>query len=237
MLRRCSISTTFTRSFSNSSTHFGTSNDRLSRLHLNVPAYPYGASSTYKQSNFGLYAGRHIQFGNVITEEFRLKFRRKWKPNVHGKRLWSTSLQRWIRIKVSTRALRTIDKEGGLDEYLLGEKKARIKELGMGGWLLRWRVMQTDAVRERFREERRRLGLPERSIEGGKGLEEEDGERKLGRDGIEVSEGEWKHQIDEYDRTLDENEAAEGEENEETIDLGEEDGRKGGDEVRRNSWW
>ncbi len=56
--------------------------------------------------------------------------------------------------------LRTLDKVGGLDEYLLGEKAARVKELGMEGWKLRWRIMQTEKVRERFRAQREALGLP-----------------------------------------------------------------------------
>ncbi len=56
------------------------------------------------------------------------------------------------------RALRTIDKEGGLDNYLLGEKPARIKELGMGGWLLRWRIMNTNHVRRRVEQERQTAG-------------------------------------------------------------------------------
>lgn len=64
-------------------------------------------------------------------------------------------------MKVQARVLRTIDKVGGLDEYLLGEKPQRIKELGVEGWRLRWKVMSTKAVRERFREERRLLGLPQ----------------------------------------------------------------------------
>jgi len=55
--------------------------------------------------------------------------------------------------------LRTVDKCGGLDEYLLGEKAQRIKELGMGGWKLRWRIMQTEKVKERFRRQREFLGL------------------------------------------------------------------------------
>lgn len=62
--------------------------------------------------------------------------------------------------------LRTIDKVGGLDEYLLGGKRARVKELGMGGWALRWSLWQTDMVRERFRTERERLGVPEGGWEG-----------------------------------------------------------------------
>jgi len=65
-----------------------------------------------------------------------------------------------IRVRITTRVLRTVDKCGGLDEYLLGSKARRIKELGMGGWKLRWRIMQTDKVKERFRKEREALGLP-----------------------------------------------------------------------------
>lgn len=69
------------------------------------------------------------------------------------------ALNRFVRVKVLARVLRTIDKVGGLDEYLLGEKPARIKELGMGGWALRWRLMRTEAVKERFRLQRIALGL------------------------------------------------------------------------------
>ncbi len=43
---------------------------------------------------------------------------------------------------MQARVLRTMDKVGGLDEYLMGEKPARIKELGVEGWRLRWMVMR-----------------------------------------------------------------------------------------------
>jgi large subunit ribosomal protein L28 len=56
-----------------------------------------------------------------------------------------------------------------LDEYLLGTKARRIKELGMGGWKLRWRIMQTDKVKERFRKAREAFGLP--PLEDGAGSE------------------------------------------------------------------
>ncbi|OMO86121.1 Ribosomal protein L28 [Corchorus capsularis] len=67
----------------------------------------------------GLYAGRHIQFGNRISEDGGNKSRRFWKPNVQDKRLFSYILDRHIRVKVTTHALRCIDKAGGIDEYLL----------------------------------------------------------------------------------------------------------------------
>ncbi|XP_047341688.1 54S ribosomal protein L24, mitochondrial [Impatiens glandulifera] len=67
----------------------------------------------------GIFAGRHIQFGNNISEDGGNKTRRHWKPNVQEKRLFSYILDRHIRVKVTTHAIRCIDKAGGIDEYLL----------------------------------------------------------------------------------------------------------------------
>lgn len=86
-------------------------------------------------------------------------------------------------MKVQARVLRTIDKVGGLDEYLLGGKKARVKELGMGGWALRWKIWQTEMVSERFKKERERLGVPEGGWEGLiRKMKREGKERKVGDD-------------------------------------------------------
>ncbi|CAN1138360.1 54S ribosomal protein L24, mitochondrial [Linum perenne] len=67
----------------------------------------------------GLFAGKHIQFGNQISEDGGNKTRRNWKPNVQEKRLFSYILDRHIRVKVTTHTIRCIDKAGGIDEYLL----------------------------------------------------------------------------------------------------------------------
>ena len=75
------------------------------------------------------------------------------------------SLGVFVSTRVTARVLRTIDKAGGLDEYLLSPKAARIKDLGPWGWRLRWRIMQTPSVRERFSREREALGLPPREEE------------------------------------------------------------------------
>ncbi len=130
-----------------------------------IPPYPYGPRPFYHQSNTGLYGAARIRFGNNVSERNQIKTRRKWRPNVHQKRLWSASLGVFVRTRVTTRVLRTVDKAGGLDEYLLGRKPQRVKDLGPWGWRLRWRIMQTPALRERFALERAALGLPPKAEE------------------------------------------------------------------------
>lgn len=127
---------------------------------LEIPPYPYGPRPFYHQSNTGLYGEARIRFGNNVSEEHAVKTRRKWRPNVQHKRLWSASLGIFVRTRVTTRVLRTVDKVGGLDAYLLGIKPQRVKDLGPWGWRLRWRIMQTPDVRQRFAAEREALGLP-----------------------------------------------------------------------------
>lgn len=55
--------------------------------------------------------------------------------------------------------LRTIDKVGGLDNYLLSEKPARLKELGPWGWELRYRLQTSKTVQRKYNEERLKMGL------------------------------------------------------------------------------
>lgn len=87
---------------------------------------------------------------------------------MHNKRLWSDGLGRFVQVKVRARVLRTIDKCGGLDEYLLGEKPGRVKELGVAGWGLRWLVSRTGKVRRRVEGQREALGLPATTTRRGK---------------------------------------------------------------------
>lgn len=96
----------------------------------------------------------------------------------------------FIKIRITARVLRTVDKCGGLDEYLLGEKAGRIKELGMGGWKLRWRIMQTEKVKERFRLQREKLGLPPKE------------EVLVGSNGNLVTKEQVEEEVKFYDREL-----------------------------------
>ncbi|KAI1861854.1 hypothetical protein JX265_009357 [Neoarthrinium moseri] len=125
-----------------------------------VPDYPYGEFRWYKQRNSGLYGTAKIRYGNTVSQPRQIKTRTQWRPNRHTKRLWSPSLGMFIRTRLTAHVLKTIDRLGGIDAYLLGTKARRIKELGPAGWRLRWKVMQSPAVQERWAREREALGLP-----------------------------------------------------------------------------
>jgi len=51
------------------------------------------------------------------------KTRRKWLPNLHERRFWVPSENRWVKLRDSTNALRTIDKNG--IDSVLAELRAR----------------------------------------------------------------------------------------------------------------
>ncbi len=61
--------------------------------------------------------GKGPQSGNKVSHSQR-KTRRKWMPNIQTKMLYSTVLERSIRVTITTQTLRTVDKAGGIDRYL-----------------------------------------------------------------------------------------------------------------------
>jgi len=66
----------------------------------------------------GLYHGKDVQFGHSISHSM-VHSKRRWMPNVKSKRVWSLSLDNWVRFKMTTKAMRAIDDVGGIDNYLL----------------------------------------------------------------------------------------------------------------------
>lgn len=55
--------------------------------------------------------GKKPGVGNKVSHSQR-KTRRRWLPNLVSQKFWLESEGRWVRLKVSTRALRTIKKLG-----------------------------------------------------------------------------------------------------------------------------
>lgn len=93
--------------------------------------------SVSNRSKRGLYDGRDVRSGNNVPFSLK-KTKRKFKPNVFTKRLYSEILDEMIRFHVTAGALRTIDKMGGLDEYLLKSNKVTQGE----GWRVKHRLLQ-----------------------------------------------------------------------------------------------
>lgn len=66
-------------------------------------------SQPFKRSQSGLFHGKTKQYGNNVPFS-KHKTRRTWLPNVQRKRISSETLGTTFKLKVTTRALRTIDK-------------------------------------------------------------------------------------------------------------------------------
>jgi len=53
----------------------------------------------------GSLSGNNVSHANNKTK-------RRWLPNLHDRRFWVPSENRWIQLRVSSHGLRTIDKRG-----------------------------------------------------------------------------------------------------------------------------
>ncbi|EGW33202.1 uncharacterized protein SPAPADRAFT_60532 [Spathaspora passalidarum NRRL Y-27907] len=106
-------------------------------------AYPQYEYETlyFKRQNRGLYGGLQRRV-TASRSEYLNKTLRVQLPNIRKTKLWSEALQKSIKTKASTKVLKTITREGGLDKYLTKEKPARVKTLGLKGWQLRYDVLK-----------------------------------------------------------------------------------------------
>ena len=66
--------------------------------------------------------GKGVQTGNNVSHANN-KTRRRWLPNLHERRFWVASENRWVKLRVSNAALRTIDKNG--IEAVIAQLRAR----------------------------------------------------------------------------------------------------------------
>ena len=55
--------------------------------------------------------GKKPMFGNNVSHANN-KTRRRFEPNLHDKRFWVPSEKRWIRLRVSAKAMKIINKKG-----------------------------------------------------------------------------------------------------------------------------
>lgn len=74
--------------------------------------------------------GKGVQTGNNVSHANN-KTRRRFLPNLQETRLLSDALDQMVRVRLSTRALRTIEINGGLDAYLLSTSDTKLPEDAM----------------------------------------------------------------------------------------------------------
>ncbi|KIY62783.1 hypothetical protein CYLTODRAFT_494418 [Cylindrobasidium torrendii FP15055 ss-10] len=110
-------------------------------LGLFAKALAEPASQPFKRAQYGLFGGKMKQYGNNVPFS-KKKTRRTWLPNVQTKRFFSYALNEYLKVKVTTRALKTINNHGGIDEYLT---KSMPKDLSYEG--MRLRVLVQDALK------------------------------------------------------------------------------------------
>lgn len=66
--------------------------------------------------------GKRPTTGNNVSHANN-KTKRRFLPNLHAKRFWLESEGRWVRLRVSTKGMRIIDKNG--IESVLADMRAR----------------------------------------------------------------------------------------------------------------
>jgi large subunit ribosomal protein L28 len=69
--------------------------------------------------------GTEPQFGHNVAHS-NVKTNRRFNPNLQKATFFSDSLRRKIRLRVTTRAIRTVQKIGSFDGFLLGTSDAKL---------------------------------------------------------------------------------------------------------------
>lgn len=63
-------------------------------------------------------SGKGVQTGNNVSHANN-RTRRRFLPNLHTRRLFSELLGEAIRLRIAASTLRSVEKNGGIDAYLL----------------------------------------------------------------------------------------------------------------------
>jgi large subunit ribosomal protein L28 len=91
-----------------------------SRLPMAAAAASPQVRHRSNRSRRGLYDDKDIRSGNNVSFSIRAT-KRKFKPNVFLKRVYSEILDDMLQFHLTASTLRSIDKAGGLDNYLLNK--------------------------------------------------------------------------------------------------------------------
>lgn len=80
---------------------------------------------TFKRADRGIYGTAHVQTGNNVSFSQR-KTKRRWLPNAQRVSLWSDVLGTRVSVRATARMIRTIERAGGLDRWILHTPSAKL---------------------------------------------------------------------------------------------------------------
>ena len=89
------------------------------------------------------FTGKGVQSGNNVSHANN-KTRRRFLPNLQETTLLSDVLGS-IRLRLSTRAIRSVEHNGGLDAYLLGQSNSKLTDEGLS---LKRRLLRAQAKKD-----------------------------------------------------------------------------------------
>ncbi len=69
--------------------------------------------------------GKGPQSGNNVSHALN-RTRRRFLPNIQDTSFFSETLERWVKVRVSARGMRTVEHKGGLDAYLTSTAKTKL---------------------------------------------------------------------------------------------------------------
>ncbi|MSP90118.1 MAG: 50S ribosomal protein L28 [Alphaproteobacteria bacterium] len=70
-------------------------------------------------------SGKGVQVGNNVSHANN-KTKRRYLPNLQQISLTSDALGDQVRMRITTRAIKTIEKNGGIDAWILGTANSRL---------------------------------------------------------------------------------------------------------------
>jgi large subunit ribosomal protein L28 len=74
-------------------------------------------------------SGKGVMTGNNVSHANN-KTRRRYLPNLQETAMLSDALGQMVRLRLATSTIRTIEHNGGLDAYILGERPSKLTAEG-----------------------------------------------------------------------------------------------------------
>lgn len=93
-------------------------------------AKAWASHELFPKAQYGLFHGVRIGNGHSVTRKSKVHNKRRFKPNISKRRLFSVILAKPILTTVSTRAIRAIRRAGSLDKYIRSSADDKLGKFG-----------------------------------------------------------------------------------------------------------